>query len=112
MRILFSRRRIGVAVRRAWVDTRPAPHGDCANVIITDGSRNYAPQTPVYVLRGMRAPEGFEEALEQELELLAGAWPPATRARELAAAVEEDRLIGALEEFGLGNDRGRILASL
>lgn len=51
------------------------------------------------------AREAFEEALEQELELLAEAWPGDTQAKELALAVDEERLASLLEDFGLGNDR-------
>lgn len=103
-----SGRPLGVAVRRWWEDRRPEPLGDgwCAKVVVTDGSVDYTPQSPVYVLRGMRAREGFEAALEEELELLAeDEWSSETQAKELASAVEEDRLVSLLEDFGLGNDR-------
>jgi hypothetical protein len=53
----------------------------------------------------MRSREGFEEALDEELELLARSWPPPTQAKELALAVDEDRVAIHLEEFGRGVDR-------
>ena len=100
-------RPLGVAVRRWWDDRRAAPLGDgwCATVVITDGSVDFKPQTPVYIWRAMRSPEGFEKALENELELLAAMWPSDVQAKELALAVEHDQLTGMLEDFGLGQDR-------
>ena len=98
---------LGVAVRRSWEDRRPDPQGDgrCAKVVITDGETDYAPETPVYVVRAMRSLEDFDEALENELELIAQGPQRTTQAKELALAVDEDRLTVALESFGLGHDR-------
>ena len=100
-------RPLGVAVRRWWVDRRPAPLGDgwSAKVVISDGSMDYTPQTQVYVWRAMRSPEEFADELENELELLAARWPTHAQAGELALAVQQDRLVMLLEDFGLGRDR-------
>ena len=104
---------LGVAVRRSWLDRRDAPLGDgvCAKVVISDGERAYTPQTAAYVERARLVdhhgrPSWDDAELENELELLAKGWPRATQAEELALAVDEDRLIRALEPFGLGERRG------